>query len=429
MTDIYTNENDIDIYGDDIHPNRFGLMMNGLKAKRTHVKTSHTPSTRKPGEEVIIGFENLTKNDVIVPGSFFISGKLEVTSTKDKARYIVNNIGRKLIKTLKIKFRGNIILCMENYDVLKGYFDLFLSKYEKAKRVYQGIQSVDGLKLHVDSNGATGTSNEVAIKSTLGNRFMIPIDFELLNDIGPFYQAGLEDQLSIELTFNDPSAVILGSTSILAAASDSDYSYQFTNIEIEYDTIKDQKLANIMASQYQLLTIPYKRYHHYHTMEISKTLSKINIEIKSPSKSLTHVLILAIDPNDRKKYAHNENFKNLEIEKVSVRAAGSDNQLYSSGMGKEDTWYEINKYFQDEHEISMGEFLTSKYALCFDFRPTTDRNIHGSGIGLDTSKRTIKIDIERTPATSGTEKLNLMIFLIEDAKLNFSGWKYHSVEH
>ena len=112
-----------------------------------------------------------------------------------------------------------------------------------------------------------------------------------------------------------------------------------------------------------------------------------------------------------------------------MRAAGSDNQLYSSGMGKEDILREIQKFFQDQHEISMGDFLLSKYALCFDFRPTTDRNIHGSGIGLDTSKRTIKIDIERTPATSGTETLDLMIFLIEDGIINFDKGGYHSVDY
>ena len=135
MTDMYSDGSNIDNYGDDIHPDRFNLMMNGLRAERQHVRLTHNPSSIEPGQKLLVRFPNLGVDDVIVPGSFYISGKLKVTSAKDKARYIVNNVGRKLIKTLKIKFEGKEILTIDNYDVLKGYFDLFLSKHEKAKRV------------------------------------------------------------------------------------------------------------------------------------------------------------------------------------------------------------------------------------------------------------------------------------------------------
>ena len=71
-----------------------------------------------------------------------------------------------------------------------------------------------------------------------GNRFHIPIDFELLNDFGLYHQNSLADKLLIEVTFNDPQAVILGSTSALAAANDSDYTYSVTDICTEWDQIR-----------------------------------------------------------------------------------------------------------------------------------------------------------------------------------------------
>ena len=80
-------------------------------------------------------------------------------------------------------------------------------------------------------------------RKTFGNRFRIPIDFELLNDIGPYHQASLADKLEIKLTFNDKKAVILGSTATLAAAADSDYDYSVTDIRTEFDQITSSRLG------------------------------------------------------------------------------------------------------------------------------------------------------------------------------------------
>ena len=152
------------------------------------------------------------------------------------------------------------------------------------------------------------------------------------------------------------------------------------------------------------------------------------MSLNIPSKSLTHIFILAIDPDDRKKYAYNETFKNLDVKEVSVTIEGAPNQLYSSGLQKEDTWYEIQKIFQDENEITIGGFLTTKYALSIDLRPSIDSRLHGSGIRLANTAEGLTIEIERTPATSGTEKLNLMIFLIQDANLKFKDGRFDYVE-
>ena len=36
-----------------------------------------------------------------------------------------------------------------------------------------------------------------------GNKFIIPLDFEMLDSAAPYYQAGLGNRLCYELTFND----------------------------------------------------------------------------------------------------------------------------------------------------------------------------------------------------------------------------------
>ena len=162
---------------------------------------------------------------MIAPGSFFISFALNLKGKKDEARSVVPNIGRKIIKTFKIYFEGNEVLSINNYDEIKTYMDFWLAKKDKARRVFQGIDDAEALKLRFSSKGATGDAGKTAVAKTFGIRFRIPIDIELLIDIGLYHQASLADKLEIKLTFNDSKAVILGSTPTLAGAADSDYDY------------------------------------------------------------------------------------------------------------------------------------------------------------------------------------------------------------
>ena len=47
----------------------------------------------------------------------------------------MSNIGRAIIKKLAVKFEGNEILSIDNYDVFACYRDLWKSKLEKNQRV------------------------------------------------------------------------------------------------------------------------------------------------------------------------------------------------------------------------------------------------------------------------------------------------------
>ena len=286
----------------------------------------------------------------------------------------------------------------------------------------------NGLKLRVDSKGATGTTEETAIAKTYGNRFRIPIDFELLNDIGPFYQASLADKLEIKLTFNDKKVIILGSTSTLAAATDADYNYSVTDIRTEWDQVTSPSLANSMRSVYQRLALPFTRILEHRFTSINKSDTVVNLAVNAPSKSMSHILILAIDPDDRKQFAYTEKFKNLDITKVNIGIESVEkvNALYASGMQKENTFDQILKLF-NENSVSLGDFLTEKYALCFDLRPSVDHTLHGNGANLQNTSEGVTLEIHRV-AGSGNGKLNLHVFVFQDAQLNILNGRFHSIE-
>ena len=60
-----------------------------------------------------------------------LSFNIELTSTADLNRTLMSNIGRAIIKRLAVKFEGNEILSIDNYDVFACYQDLWKMKSEK----------------------------------------------------------------------------------------------------------------------------------------------------------------------------------------------------------------------------------------------------------------------------------------------------------
>ena len=60
-------------------------------------------------------------DDNIIPGMANLSFNIELTSTIDANRTLVINIGRAIVKTLAVKFEGNEIMSIDNFDVFACY--------------------------------------------------------------------------------------------------------------------------------------------------------------------------------------------------------------------------------------------------------------------------------------------------------------------
>ena len=66
-----------------------------------------------------VRFPNLSANDLIVPGTAKLTFDITLAST-NKNRTLVKNIGRAIIKKFVVKFDGNEVLSIDDYDVLDG---------------------------------------------------------------------------------------------------------------------------------------------------------------------------------------------------------------------------------------------------------------------------------------------------------------------
>ena len=92
-----------------------------------------------------------------------------------------------MVKKLAVKFEGNEIMSVDDFDVFACYKDLWKTKSEKRNAIRQGIISNDGctencIKLRINA-GDKNASNaqDKAIANAYGNKFIIPLDFEMLD--------------------------------------------------------------------------------------------------------------------------------------------------------------------------------------------------------------------------------------------------------
>ena len=190
---------------------------------------------------------------------------------------MVQNLGRAIVKKTVIKISGNEVMSVDDSDVFNCYGDLWKTALERKNDQYQGIDTSgnrNATRIRIDAGNKNETvAADKAIADAFGNRFYIPLDFELLEGHMPFYQSALGDRLEYELTFNDYSRVI-------RATGDADSSYDIENISLVYEIVTQPELARMIANQYNgRLAILYDRIlrHRKISRDKSDTLWNINL--------------------------------------------------------------------------------------------------------------------------------------------------------
>ena len=212
-------------YRNKLNPERSLRTAKGIKGTRQKVIVTHNPSKVDQAQLLLVRSPNLGNDDAIVPGMANLSFNIELTSTADPKRTLVSNIGRAIVKKLAVKFEGNEIISVDDFDIFACYQDLWKTKLEKKNAICQGIISNDGcmencIKLRIkDGDKRTSNKKDSAIAKAYGNKFLIPLDFEMLDSSAPYYQAGLRNRLCYEITFNDYNRV----TKSTVASPDAKY--------------------------------------------------------------------------------------------------------------------------------------------------------------------------------------------------------------
>ena len=277
-------------YGKRLNPECSLRTPKGIKGTRQKVIVTHNPSEIDQAQELLVRFPYLGSEDVIIPGTANVSFNIELTSNIDANRTLVSNIGRAIIKKLAVKFEGNEIMSVDDFDVLACYQDLWKTMSEKRNAIRQGIISTDGwtencIKLRINAAAkSTANAQDKAIADVYGNKFIILLDFEILDGAAPYYQAGLGNRLCYELTFNDYNRV---TKSGVSSPRVPDAKYKITDISLEYEIVTQPDLARSIRSEYQHMALLYDRILRHRKIIVNKSDTVWNWAFNTPCKKCT----------------------------------------------------------------------------------------------------------------------------------------------
>ena len=288
------------------------------------------------------------------------------------------------------------------------------------------------IKLRINAGDKNaGVAQDKAIADAYGNKFIIPLDFEMLDSAAPYYQAGLGNRLCYELTFNDYNRV---TKSAVSSPKVPDVKYKITEISLEYEIVTQPDLARFIRSEYQSMALLYDRILRHRQISVNKSDTMWNWSFNTPCKSLKGILVLF---EEGKSYVRDMSKYYIPgIQKVSVTVEGKPNQLYSQAMRLFEQYDEIRKYFAEGrlanevqaqlqlYDVSLGEYLVNKYVLWLDFRTIDENELHRMGRRIENASEGITLQIEKKAESAGA--FSAYIYLIMDAQLNIQSGAYVS---
>ena len=181
------------------------------------------------------------------------------------------------------------------YKLVILMWDLWKTKSEKRNAIRQGIISTDGctencIKLRINAGGKDDTNvQDKAIADAYGNKFIILLDFAMLDSAAPHYQAGLGNRLCYEITFNDYNRV---TKSAVSSPEVPDVKYKITDISFEYEIVSQLDLARSIRSEYQSMALLYDRILRHRQISVNKRDTMWNWSFNTPCKSLKGTLVL-----------------------------------------------------------------------------------------------------------------------------------------
>ena len=198
------------------------------------------------------------------------------------------------MKKLAVKFKGNEIMNVDDFDVFACYRDLWKTKSENRNAIHQGIISNDRctencINLRINAGDRSTSNAQDAIADAYRNKFIIPLDFEMLDSAAPYYQAGLGNRLCYELTLNDYNQV---TKSGVSSPKVPDAKYKITDISLKYEIVTQPDLTRSIRSEYQHMALLYDRILRHRKIIVNKSDTVWNWAFNTPCKSLKGILVL-----------------------------------------------------------------------------------------------------------------------------------------
>ena len=101
-------------------------------------------------------------------------------------------------------------------------------------------------------------------------------------------------------------------------------------------------------------------------------------------------------------------------------------KYFAEGKKRDSDANEVQKHLQ-LHDLSIGEYVSDKYALWLDFRTIDENVLHRTDSAGGSMGGEITLQIEKKAEMAG--ELKAYVYLIMDAQLNFENGAFISAMH
>ena len=136
------------------------------------------------------------------------------------------------------------------------------------------------MKLRINAKDkSNGNAQDKAIAYTCGNKFIIPLDFEMLDSPMPYYQSGLGNRLCYKIRFNDYGRVIQ------STRASPNAKYAISDISLEYEIVTQPDLARCVSDEYQYMVLLYDRVLRHRQIGVIKSYTTWNWSFNTPCRS------------------------------------------------------------------------------------------------------------------------------------------------
>ena len=407
----------------DLLPKRSTKTLRAMKAPYSVKRITFNPSEANPGECLKVTVPKLNKNEVLVPGSLALRFDIDLSGAHAN-NHLVQNVSRALVSQQVVKFGGTILDDIVDFDVYKIFTDLFLPEETRGNMVAEGVQSkkLSQIRSGAGDKPTTGVDAENKLEKVYGKKYRINLDHQILTDHGVFYPQALYTDLVFELTLAPAEKVVLG-------PDKTKLKYKLTNIQLEYEMIRSEQLANEATSIYESgKEFAYDHVSRNTVERINSPTELVNIKVNSQRRSLKGILLLFVElytagARDSEKYGF------PDLEKVHVTINGSPNMVYNNGIESEDAWRQTSRFFmkqkqKPQHMTLQKYYAEDKFGLLIDLRSMASQEMHGSGTRLVNSTDGVQLEINRA---TGKGPFNCHVFVISDAQFSILNRQLHSV--
>ena len=199
---------------------------------------------------------------------------------------------------------------------------------DRQAKLRGGISSENMRKLRTNAwDKDTSNAKEVKLATIHNTKYCIPLDHPILNDHGVFYPMALSYSLCFEIKFAPVVNVVVYSDQTKPPH------YKIANLELEYQCVSSEYLANQAAGEYQVgRGFLYENIILHMTFEISKGSDSVKNEYINIPRSSIAVILCLFTEDFVAGTRDSEKFVNPNITSVNFDIDGLPNQLYSNGM-------------------------------------------------------------------------------------------------